>query len=132
MWGNNRSFRGLGDLVLQVCQPCRSSFLFNMVGPVACVTAPRAAAGLPEALLQKALCGASCELCSTLTTAQYLLVGIAGPAGPLYIQPRVFPEVGEACVCTSKEALLGVRLQRDYFSGFSLPWLCAQKEMCCV
>lgn len=132
MGGNNRSFRGLRDVVLQVCQPCRSFFLFNVVGPAACVTAPRASAGLPAALLQKALCGASCELCSTLTTAQYLLAGIAGPAGALYTQPRAFPEAGKACVCTSKAALLGVRRQRDYFSRFSLPWLCAQKEMCSV
>lgn len=128
MRDNCGSFRGLGVLVFQACQPCRSSALFNVASqsPVwqpTCVAAKK--------LSQNTLYVAGYKLCSALTMAQHLL-GIVGPAGPLCIQPHAFPEAGRVCVCTSKEALLGVQLHCDCFSGLSPLSLCTEGEVFCV
>lgn len=80
-------------------------------------------------LMQNTLYVAGYKLCSALAMAQYLLVG---PAGPLCIQPRAFPEAGKVHVCTSKEDLLGAQFHLDRFSGFSPLGLCMQKERCSV
>lgn len=80
---------GLRVPVFQVCQPWKSSVSFSVVTQPPARQPTCAAA---KRLLQNALYVAGYELCSALTVVQYLLVGIAGQAGPLCLQPCAFPE----------------------------------------